>query len=659
MLLKSKTLIGMALAVSTAAKAADLAVVATEGERIGTGYLFDGNASIGGGDYDSFNGPPESAALDRTWALALPGAGGVDVSVSGLAFGIPPAGNTNGNVITATVIYLGADGVSGGTDDVVLGNSKATLVLGTAASRYEWLFDSPITGNIDGIGSNFRVRLESLEADNGGVTRNMRFKTSSGAVVTAVKVDVAGTSTSNGLSDADNDGLHDAFETNTGIYAGPTNTGTNPAVADTDGDGLLDGVENNSRVWLSASKTGTSPFDTDTDNDGLTDNVETNTGVFVSSANTGTNPNNRDRDNDRISDGQEISLGLNPILSEDFDGDGFNDGLELVIYGTNPKLNTSFPGDGTHPAPLSFTPIEDAGVVNNIDLDIPSTLGSTIINEAGTGGSVDADFASGVTSFIMHFPNAFPAAGSAVSITGFAWPVISAINASGDILLQFYDPGADGVVDGVDTDTLVGTARGTLTVTGVTTIMYWNFTPIAFTSSGTGLVVKIQSSAALRIKAQDNLGSGRWLSNAGLASFGARSSRVSIGGTVTPPIGGFASWASANSTAGGIDDDHDGDGVANGIEYFLGGNSVTTGFTSLPGVVTDIGGTSITWTKAADYSGVYSTDFIVETSTSLTGTWTAATLGTGAGNVEITGNAVKFTFPAGTRQFARLRVTGP
>ncbi|MCU0796298.1 MAG: autotransporter-associated beta strand repeat-containing protein [Akkermansiaceae bacterium] len=123
--------------------------------------------------------------------------------------------------------------------------------------------------------------------------------------------------------------------------------------------------------------------------------------------------------------------------------------------------------------------------------------------------------------------------------------------------------------------------------------------------------------------------------------------------------GGYSSWQATNSTAGGIDDDHDGDGVANGIEYFLGGNSVTTGFTALPGVVTDLGGTSITWTKAADYSGVYSTDFIVESSTSLTGTWTAATLGTGAGNVEITGNAVKFTFPTGTRQFARLRVTGP
>jgi hypothetical protein len=42
--------------------------------------------------------------------------------------------------------------------------------------------------------------------------------------------------------------------------------------------------------------------------------------------------------------------------------------------------------------------------------------------------------------FVLNYPNAFPATGSAVSITGFAWPVLSPVNASGDILLQFFDP---------------------------------------------------------------------------------------------------------------------------------------------------------------------------------------------------------------------------
>jgi hypothetical protein len=535
--MKPKILSLLALALAPAAQAANLAAVTTEGDLIGTTYLFDGNASTGGGDHDSSNGPPENTNFDRAWTLAVPGGGGVDLSITGIAFGMPTTSNTNGNVITVTVTYLGADGVAGGADDVVLGSRNATLVLGAAAARYECLFDTPITGNVDGVGSNFRVRLESLEANNGGSTFNMRFKTTSGTAASAVKMDVAGTSTSNGLVDADSDGLHDAFETNTGIYAGPTNTGTSPANPDTDGDGLLDGVENNTRTWVSAGKTGTSPVDNDSDNDGLLDGVETNTGTFVSVGNTGTSPVNRDRDNDRLSDKYEVDNGLNAHSNADFDGDTFSDALEVLFYGSNPKLNTSFPGDGTHPAPLSFTAIQDSGVINNVDLNIPSTLGSTIINEAGVGGSVDADFATGVTSFVLHFPNAFPAAGSAVSITGFAWPVVSAINASGDILLQFFDPGSDGVVDGIDTDTLLGTARGTLTVTGTTTVMYWNFAPINFTSAGTGLVVKIQSTAALRIKAQDNLASGIWRTNDGISTFGnIRSSRVSIGGTAIAPI---------------------------------------------------------------------------------------------------------------------------
>ena len=45
--------------------------------------------------------------------------------------------------------------------------------------------------------------------------------------------------------DADNDGLRDEVETNTGTYVSPANTGTNPALADTDGDSLPDGMEVN------------------------------------------------------------------------------------------------------------------------------------------------------------------------------------------------------------------------------------------------------------------------------------------------------------------------------------------------------------------------------------------------------------------------------
>jgi hypothetical protein len=121
---------------------------------------------------------------------------------------------------------------------------------------------------------------------------------------------------------------------------------------------------------------------------------------------------------------------------------------------------------------------------------------------------------------------------------------------------------------------------------------------------------------------------------------------------------GFDSWKTKNGATGQtLADDHDGDGVFNGIEYFIGGpTGTTTGFTALPGVDNAAGVLSVTWTKAADYAGAYPTDFVVETSDTLTGTWTPQTLG---GTVIITGRSVKFTFPAGIRNFARLKVTGP
>jgi hypothetical protein len=123
-------------------------------------------------------------------------------------------------------------------------------------------------------------------------------------------------------------------------------------------------------------------------------------------------------------------------------------------------------------------------------------------------------------------------------------------------------------------------------------------------------------------------------------------------------ISGFSKWQSANTTAQNIDLDHDTDGVPNGIEFFLGGGTNTSGPTTLPGISKDNGVLSITWGKSATYSGIYGIDYWVETSNTLTGIWTPETL---SGNVTVSGNDVKYTYPTplGTRKFTRLRVTGP
>jgi fibronectin type 3 domain-containing protein len=121
----------------------------------------------------------------------------------------------------------------------------------------------------------------------------------------------------------------------------------------------------------------------------------------------------------------------------------------------------------------------------------------------------------------------------------------------------------------------------------------------------------------------------------------------------------FSAWQTANNTAGGLDEDHDGDGVDNGVEFFIYGPVANSGFTALPEVDDTGSPLSVTWTKATGYNGAYNTDFVVETSTTLTGAWTPATEGVNPGQVVITGDEVKYSFPAGTKNFARLRVTGP
>lgn len=130
---------------------------------------------------------------------------------------------------------------------------------------------------------------------------------------------------------------------------------------------------------------------------------------------------------------------------------------------------------------------------------------------------------------------------------------------------------------------------------------------------------------------------------------------VTAGGGVT-----FADWKTANGAGlQTLADDHDDDGVDNGTEFFLGGNTITTGFTALPPVVNTGGTLSVTWAKHPNYPGAYHTDFVVETSDTLIGAWTTEL--TPPSTVTISGNNVTYTFPnpLGTKKFARLKVTGP
>lgn len=80
-----------------------------------------------------------------------------------------------------------------------------------------------------------------------------------------------GTSYGVRLADSDQDGVADAFETNTGVYVSPYDTGTDPVNDDSDNDTLLDGWEHN---------LGLDPNDPDTDDDGQIDGCLVWNGTF-------------------------------------------------------------------------------------------------------------------------------------------------------------------------------------------------------------------------------------------------------------------------------------------------------------------------------------------------------------------------------------------
>jgi fibronectin-binding autotransporter adhesin len=192
-----------------------------------------------------------------------------------------------------------------------------------------------------------------------------------------------------------------------------------------------------------------------------------------------------------------------------------------------------------------------------------------------------------------------------------------------------------------------GDWAGTLTITGT-------FVPGNGTDPGNPGSLRFGTdNTGLSVAQLGKISATGW-SGFGLDAFGYLT--ATSGGGIT-----FADWRTANGAGSQtLADDHDGDGVDNGTEFFLFGNTSSTGFTALPPIVNTGGILSVTWAKHANYPGNYTTDFVVQTSDTLdAGSWVTATQGTNPGEVEITGNNIKFTFSAGTRKFARLKVTGP
>ena len=114
------------------------------------------------------------------------------------------------------------------------------------------------------------------------------------------------------------------------------------------------------------------------------------------------------------------------------------------------------------------------------------------------------------------------------------------------------------------------------------------------------------------------------------------------GSWVVNKIGGFTAWADANAPGESSSDDHDGDGMPNGVEYFMG--LTGSSFTATP--VPD-SNRKITWPKDPAFIGTNR----VETSPDLT-VWTDVT-----SSATDHGTSLEYTLPPGEQKiFVRLVV---
>lgn len=156
----------------------------------GAPFTFFDSASTGGGD----TAAAASVNFDRGFGTLNVGVGGSEVNIRGIGWASGGASSFNATNVIGTITYLGADGISGGGNDVVIGKVTNNVTANTTASEWVWLFDSPITNTIDGASNIFRINLTSVG------TNTMRFKTTSGTAASAAKLSVAGGST--GISDA-------------------------------------------------------------------------------------------------------------------------------------------------------------------------------------------------------------------------------------------------------------------------------------------------------------------------------------------------------------------------------------------------------------------------------------------------------------------------
>jgi hypothetical protein len=447
--------------------------------------------------------------------------------------------------------------------------------------------------------------------------------------------------------DGDNDGMGDFYETanslnklvnDAGISAdadGFTNLeehdlGTDPNLADSDGDGLSDSAEFNDIL--------SNPFMADTDRDDLSDGAEVNTH--------GSSPVNTDSDDDGYNDGHEVNaISSNPADAESPGGP--NPPAVGIAFASQfgEQINRAFSVD-TYAGVAAVRqknwnrsfPLP-TGVLTASNIDIEKPTAGELTDSAGVSTAMTLSLAAaGVWSDFNEQMTPYGRLYNSFAYNDAATPNISVT--LGAIPYPTYDVY---VYVGADFNGRTGLVTSGSTSYSFTTgsNSTGGLSDYVETTDATGYpvanycVFRNQSGASFSFDVV------RGNNNVGL--FG-----IQVVGASAAPI--YAAWAAINAGGQGAALDFDGDGVSNGVEYFMGESG--SGFTANPKPVNNV----VTWPKNPAAVATY----VIQTSTNLAdegspGGWINAVTG-----VVDNGNSVAFTLPAGgPRAFARLKVLIP
>ncbi|MCB1131447.1 MAG: autotransporter-associated beta strand repeat-containing protein, partial [Verrucomicrobiae bacterium] len=357
-----------------------------------------------------------------------------------------------------------------------------------------------------------------------------------------------------------------------------------------------------------------------------------------------------------------ILLNLTSGGSTVFDMNGF-DQETAGIYGGATGLMATITNNGSGPSVLTSSPAVGISVTSNAFItDDGTNTVSFVKNGEGSQILGNANTYSGTTTVNAGI----------LSINGDQTGATGAVQVSGGSL------GGAGIIGGAVTVGALGILDPAYVVTagatGTLTVDSANF------SAGGTLAVDLndangQKADLLAVNNGLNVANAKLVFKVAgalaetsytIASAGSITGTISPGDVTGLPAGyqlvhtateirleqaaGYATWAAANAGGGTADQDHDNDGVENGVEYFLG--ETGSGFTTSP---TSLTGPTATWTNGGNIpSGDYGSQFVIQTSGNLVD-WTDV-VDTDP-NLDNQAGSVSYTLTGSGSRFMRLKVT--